>query len=101
MTIMDTAHVPIRTCVGCRGTATQDEMLRITRAEWPAGAQPVLRVDLDGSAPGRGAWIHPTSTCLDNACHRGGFSRSFRGPVDTSRLAHDVKIIHSHHLWKR
>ena len=45
-----------------------------------------MALDLRRRLPGRGAWLHPDSTCLDAALKRRAFHRAFRGPVETDSL---------------
>ncbi len=40
--------------------------------------QPVVVPDRDGTAPGRGAHLHPTTGCYDLAARRKAFSRALR-----------------------
>lgn len=72
---------PERTCVGCRRKAPRDQLVRLVRMTPPDEAEPRIRWDPTGSAPGRGAWLHPDARCLDLAVRRGGLARSFRGAV--------------------
>lgn len=72
---------PERTCVGCREKAPRDQLVRVVRDPVPDDAAPHVRWDPTGSAPGRGAWLHPDARCLDLAVRRGGLARSFRGAV--------------------
>lgn len=71
---MSIVHVPIRTCVGCRATAPQRELVRVVLVDGKAV------VDRERRAPGRGAWVHPRPECLTGA-RRGGLARSFKSPV--------------------
>ncbi|MDN5743832.1 MAG: YlxR family protein [Nocardioidaceae bacterium] len=68
---------PVRTCIGCRRRAAKSELLRVTAG---SGAQDraVLVPDPKGTAPGRGAHLHPTSGCYDLAVRRKAFSRALR-----------------------
>ncbi|MEL7976135.1 YlxR family protein [Isoptericola sp. F-RaC21] len=52
----------------------------------PSGREGLLAVDVRGSLPGRGAWIHPTSACLALAERRRAVPRALRvtGPLDLS-----------------
>ncbi|WP_327353077.1 YlxR family protein [Streptomyces sp. NBC_01304] len=78
---------PERTCVGCRERAAQSELLRIVLVEDACVPDP------RGTLPGRGAYVHPVSACLDLAVRRRAFSRSFRvrGPLDTAALSRYVE----------
>ncbi len=42
--------------------------------------------DQSGSLPGRGAWVHPTSECVNNSIKRKAFGRALRvtTPLDTA-----------------
>jgi predicted RNA-binding protein YlxR (DUF448 family) len=73
---MTTPHVPMRTCVACRTRRPQSELVRIVRG--PEGA-PVL--DLEGGAPGRGAYLCEGDACRTLAERRGILRRALRLPV--------------------
>ena len=63
---------PVRTCVGCGAKGNRRELVRL-RIEGE-------RVVIDRSGQGgRGAWLHPTDTCLTKAARRRAFARAFRG----------------------
>ena len=67
----------MRTCVGCRRQAAQDELYRVVLLE---GALVVSR-----TAPGRGAWLHRAwAPCLAEAGRARAFSRALRTPIDAS-----------------
>ena len=68
---------PVRTCIGCRKRAAKSELLRVTGGSGPDG-QMVVVPDPDGTAPGRGAHLHPTTGCYDLAARRKAFSRALR-----------------------
>ena len=75
---------PIRTCIGCRERATKRELLRIvagTDAEGREGSQTgswFVVPDPSGTAPGRGAHLHPTTDCLALAERKRAFARALR-----------------------
>jgi len=69
--------VPIRTCVGCRTRTTKSELLRVVVGS-DAQGQPAVCPDPRGTAPGRGAHLHPTPACYDLAVRRRAFSRALR-----------------------
>jgi predicted RNA-binding protein YlxR (DUF448 family) len=75
---------PIRTCIGCRAQTTKRELLRIvaeTDAEGQEGSQPgswFVAPDPSGTAPGRGAHLHPTAQCFALAERKRAFSRALR-----------------------
>jgi predicted RNA-binding protein YlxR (DUF448 family)/ribosomal protein L30E len=68
---------PARTCVGCRGTGSPHELVRVVAADDGSVA-----VDLSASAFGRGAWLHARPECIRRAAPR-GLSKSFRMTVKT------------------
>ena len=72
-----TSHEPERTCVGCRERATKVELLRVTRRA-DADGRAIVAPDLGGTAPGRGAYLHPTMACLALAERRRAFGRALR-----------------------
>lgn len=67
---------PIRTCIGCRQRASKRELVRVT-VEIRSG-QAVVTPDPEGTAPGRGAHLHPTIECYDLAVRRKAFARALR-----------------------
>ncbi|MFF2551670.1 YlxR family protein [Nocardia sp. NPDC058058] len=82
----------MRTCIGCRGRALTVELLRIVARETAVIPDPSRRL------PGRGAWLHPASSCLSNAVRRRAFGRALRvsGHLDISALEHYVENRHEH-----
>lgn len=66
-------HVPERTCLGCRGKAPRAQLVRLVVDD--SGS---LVVDARALMPGRGAWIHPDTACLERAERRQAFSRALR-----------------------
>ncbi|MCS6712348.1 YlxR family protein [Brachybacterium sp. EF45031] len=93
MSDRSTAAGPQRTCIGCRQVTEREQLVRLVRVDSPDGGTPQLRHDPTGSAPGRGAWLHPDATCLDRALRRGAAARSFRSAVDTGHLARDLESV--------
>ena len=74
---------PVRTCIGCRARATKSELLRVTAGS-DASGQPAVVPDPDGTAPGRGAHLHPTRECYDLAVRRKAFTRALRARTGLS-----------------
>ena len=75
---------PVRTCVGCRGTAPKSSLLRLVSS----GAGQVV-VDEPANARGRGAYVHRDLGCIDAALRRGSVARALRtgvGPDEVGRL---------------
>lgn len=73
---------PVRTCIGCRSRAPRSQLIRLVIH---ASA---LRIDETKSAAGRGAWIHPDRSCVEQAERRGAWQRVLRwsGPLDSTPL---------------
>ncbi|MFI6688692.1 YlxR family protein [Streptomyces sp. NPDC050485] len=78
---------PERTCVGCRERAAKSDLLRIVAVEGACAPDP------RGTLPGRGAYVHPASVCLDLAVRRRAFSRALRAQeaLDTAVLREYVE----------
>ncbi|RRJ88726.1 YlxR family protein [Gulosibacter macacae] len=71
----------VRTCIGCRSRASRTALLRVVVADNR------LSLDATASAPGRGAWVHPTVSCIATALERRAFRRALRvGDVDESEV---------------
>ncbi|TMK91558.1 MAG: YlxR family protein [Actinobacteria bacterium] len=73
---MDPRREPQRSCVGCGATAGRSTLLRT--ALGPGGA---VVADPHGRLSGRGAYVHPTSACVDRAIRRGSLARSLRSGI--------------------
>jgi hypothetical protein len=74
---------PVRTCVGCGEKAGQRQLVRL-RIE---GERVVI--DRDRKGGGRGAWLHASRSCLEQAVRRRALARAFRGKatsIDASAL---------------
>ncbi|MFP5072997.1 YlxR family protein [Pseudonocardia nantongensis] len=71
---------PIRTCVGCRAREQADGLLRVVAENGHLVPDPRRRL------PGRGAWLHPVTGCLDRAERRSAFTRALRvrGALDAT-----------------
>ena len=63
---------PVRTCLGCRSRAGTSALLRIVARDGEVVPDP------SATLPGRGAWVHPTTTCIENAAKRRAFGRALR-----------------------
>ena len=80
---------PERTCVGCRERAPKRALLRIVRAR-----DGEVRVDVAGSAEGRGAYVHRDAGCARAALSRGALARALRTglrPEEAARLGRDIE----------
>ena len=74
---MPTAHVPVRTCVGCRERDAQRDLVRLVMV--PGGS---AAVDRSGSRPGRGAYVHRRRPCVEAALAHGALARALRTVLD-------------------
>ena len=79
---------PVRTCIGCRSRAPRSSLLRVVARESE------LVVDETATLPGRGAWLHPTAACFQEAARRRAFGRALRV---TSHL--DAKQLENRLNW--
>lgn len=76
---------PVRTCLGCRQRAPRSSLVRVVARDG--------RVAVDAAArlPGRGAWLHRSSACVDTAIQRKAFGRALRtGALDTTGLREEL-----------
>ncbi|MEO0027630.1 MAG: hypothetical protein RL716_961 [Actinomycetota bacterium] len=71
-----------RTCVGCRQRSSRVELIRVVQKA------KFLVFDSTKSLPGRGAWLHPVTNCLELAISRKAFNRALKltEQIDTSGL---------------
>lgn len=80
---------PERTCIGCRETTSQAELVRIVAS--PDGE---LVADLRGRLPGRGAWVHAREACMKQAIKAAPRALAGRGrplAIDTTVLPERVR----------
>ncbi|MGB7818934.1 MAG: YlxR family protein [Ornithinibacter sp.] len=82
----------MRTCIGCRGSDSRSALLRVVLGTGADGT-PVLLPDPERRRPGRGAWLHPDSSCFDLAVRRRAFGRALRSsaPPDPSAVGQWVR----------
>ncbi|MEO5983160.1 MAG: YlxR family protein [Pedococcus sp.] len=76
-TTRTTRRTPVRTCVGCRGTDSWSALLRVVAEKDETGVTRLVP-DPWRRLPGRGAWLHPTDDCLEQALRRRAFGRALR-----------------------
>ena len=68
--------IPMRKCVGCQEMKSKKEMIRIIKT-----AEDAFLLDATGKKNGRGAYICPSRTCLEQAVKSKGLERSFKQPI--------------------
>ncbi|HVF08888.1 MAG TPA: YlxR family protein, partial [Actinomycetota bacterium] len=74
--------------MGCRARAGKAALVRVVSS----GSGPVL--DREGSAPGRGAYVHPDPSCLRAAGRPGALARALRTgvrPEEVGRLMLEIE----------
>jgi predicted RNA-binding protein YlxR (DUF448 family) len=77
-------QLPQRTCIACRSTSGKREFVRIVRT--PAGS---VEIDLTGKKAGRGAYLHPSYACWEQALKKGRLESALKvklTPDDRLRL---------------
>jgi predicted RNA-binding protein YlxR (DUF448 family) len=70
------AHRPVRTCVACRQEAGKADLVRVVRR--PDGT---VGLDKSGRTPGRGAYVHAETGCLELARKRRAIDRALGAPL--------------------
>jgi len=78
-----------RTCVGCRESCEREKLFRV-------GLGTDGQVCLAVGANGRGCWVHPKRTCIENAAKRRSFERGLKltpgpTPVNSSALISQMR----------
>jgi predicted RNA-binding protein YlxR (DUF448 family) len=77
----------LRTCVGCRQVKPRAALVRVVR-----GGDGIVRVDVPGTAPGRGAYLCADPSCVERAIKGARFGHAFRKPCNAgSTLAEEVR----------
>lgn len=82
-------RVPVRTCVACRAAGGKRGLLRLVRDP----ATSLIALDPTGKRPGRGAYVCPSTACVDTALKRRALERSLKaerladGTADALRAA--------------
>ena len=66
-------EAPERTCIGCRQARPKAALVRLVR-----GADGRVRVDRDGRASGRGAYVCPTAECMGKGLQAGRLGHAFK-----------------------
>ena len=77
------AHVPERTCILSRRTASREDLIRLA-----LGPDGTVAPDVRARAPGRGAWIGVSRSELDEANAKG----KLKGALQRAFKTNDVKV---------
>ena len=75
-------HIPQRTCIACRSTQAKRGLVRVVRT--PAGR---VELDITGKANGRGAYVHQTRECWDDALKKDRLARALKVTVPAADMA--------------
>ena len=80
-------RVPQRTCIACRSTESKRGLVRVVRT--PEG-----RVELDptGKKNGRGAYVHESAACWEEALKRDRLGRALKVAIP----AGDLEALQAH-----
>lgn len=81
--------IPMRQCIGCGEMKAKKDMIRIlkvstTESNDADGTEQVkeeIILDATGRKNGRGAYICPSSECMQKAIKGKGLERSFKRPI--------------------
>jgi predicted RNA-binding protein YlxR (DUF448 family) len=73
---------PERTCIGCRERASKVDLVRVARVR-----DGEVAIDLSGSAPGRGAYVHLDVGCIADAMRSRAFDRALRTGLSADAAA--------------
>ena len=73
---------PIRTCISCRKQEPQTKLIRVVLVDGK------VILDQTKTAPGRGAYLHQDSECINNAVTRKSFYRALKaqGNLDVTQV---------------
>lgn len=76
---MKVKKIPQRMCIGCQEMKPKKELIRVVK-----NSEGVIKVDLTGKAPGRGAYICKSLECLEKAIKTKRFEKNFETKIDES-----------------
>ena len=79
---MPQKHVAIRTCIGCGSQRPKRELIRVVRT--PEGD---LVADATGRRAGRGAYLDPSTECLDKGLAAGSLARALEKTASDEQRA--------------
>ena len=68
--------IPMRQCTGCREMKSKKEMIRVLKTP-----EDKIVLDTTGRQNGRGAYVCPSSECLEKAIRNHGIERSLKTVV--------------------
>jgi predicted RNA-binding protein YlxR (DUF448 family) len=74
-------HIPQRTCIACRSTEAKRGLVRVVRT--PEGR---VVLDATGKKNGRGAYVHESRACWDEALKKERLARALKVTVPADDL---------------
>lgn len=80
-------RVPLRTCIACRSTEAKRALVRVVRT--PDGR---VALDPTGKANGRGAYVHESRACWDDALKKERLARALK----IAPAAEDIEQLRAH-----
>jgi uncharacterized protein len=79
---MKVKKIPQRMCLGCQEMKPKKELIRVVK-----NSEGIIKVDLTGKAPGRGAYICKASECLEKAIKSKRFEKAFETKISDDIFA--------------
>lgn len=68
---------PLRKCIGCGEMIPKKQLLRIVKNK-----DDEIKIDMTGKENGRGAYLHLSEECFENAVKSKGLERSFKMSIE-------------------
>lgn len=78
---MKVKKIPMRRCIGCMESKPKKELIRIV-----CNQEKTVSVDGTGKAPGRGAYLCPSTACFTMARKKKAISRNLEVPLTEEQL---------------
>lgn len=69
---MKAKKIPQRMCIGCQSMKPKKELIRVVK-----NSEGIIKVDLKGKLPGRGAYICKNIECLEKAIKQKKLEKNF------------------------
>lgn len=74
---MKKRKIPMRMCVGCHEMKAKKELIRVVKS--PEGE---INIDLKGKAPGRGAYLCKSQSCITMAAKNRTLEKTFSSKIE-------------------
>lgn len=84
--VVEADYFPVRTCIGCCERVAKSDLVRLVVIDGS------LVIDKKSTLPGRGAYLHPRSDCVDSALRRRALTRALRweGTLDADLVSNQL-----------